>query len=104
MLTRQMQKIGKGIVLAGAVAGLTLMTPPTTAHAGGIGTGAAIGLGVLGGVLAGAAIASTPPVYGPPPAPAYYYPAQPYYEGYYAPPPTYYSTAQPYYGWGPYYK
>jgi len=100
----QVQKIGKGVVLAGAIAGLTLTTTPTTAHAGGIGAGAAIGLGVLGGVLAGAAIASTPPVYAAPSAPGYYYPTQPYYQGYYAPPPTYYPTAQPYYGYDPYYR
>jgi hypothetical protein len=68
------------------------------------GAGAAIGLGILGGVIAGAAIASTtPPAYGyaPPPASPYYYPPQPY-QGYYAPAPTYYDASQPYYGWSPY--
>ena len=57
-------QIGKGAALAGAIAALSLTTP-TPAHAGGNGVGAAIGLGILGGVLAGAAIASTtPPAYG----------------------------------------
>jgi len=96
-------QIGKGVALAGAIAALSLTTP-TSAHAGGNGVGAAIGLGILGGVLAGAAIASTtPPAYGYGPAPGYYYPAQPY-QGYYAPAPTYYDASQPYYGWSPYYR
>jgi hypothetical protein len=97
-------RTGTGIVVAGAIAALSLATMPTSAHARGVGPGAAIGLGVLGGVLAGAAIASSvPPVYGAPPAPAYdyYYPAQPW-QGYYAPAPAYYPAAQPYYGWTPY--
>ena len=94
-------QIGKGVALAGAIAGLTLAAP-TPAHAG---NGAAIGLGILGGVIAGAAIASTTaPVYGygPPPASAYYY-AQPY-QSYYGPSATdYYPGTQPYYyGWNPY--
>jgi hypothetical protein len=95
-------QIGKGVALAGAVAALSLTTP-APAHAGGNGVGAAIGLGILGGVIAGAAIASTPPAYGygPPPAAAYYYPPQPY-QGYYGPAPTYYDASQPYYGWTPY--
>jgi hypothetical protein len=96
-------KIGKGMVLAGVIAALSLTTIPTTAQAGGVGAGAAIGLGVLGGVLAGAAIASTtPPVYAPAPAPVYEYPPQPW-QGYYST-PTYYPAAQPYYGWSPYYR
>src|SRR5438105_6198478 len=56
-------QIGKGVALAGAVGALLLATP-VPAHAGGNGVGAAIGLGILGGVIAGAAIASTPPAYG----------------------------------------
>ena len=95
-------QIGKSAALAGAIAALSLTTP-TSAHAGGNGVGAAIGLGILGGVIAGAAIASTPPAYGYGPAPAYYYPPQPY-QGYYAPAPTYYDASQPYYGWSPYYR
>ena len=64
------KQFGKGAVLAAAIAALSLTAIPTTAHArGGVGTGAAIGLGLLGGVLAGAAIASSaPPVYAAPPA------------------------------------
>jgi hypothetical protein len=98
-------QIGKGAALAGAIAAL-LLTAPTPAHAGGNGVGEAIGLGILGGVIAGAAIASTnPPAYGygPAPAPGYYYPAQPY-QGYYGPAPTYYDASQPYYGSWPYYR
>lgn len=96
-------QIGKGVALAGAVGALSLTTP-IPAHAGN-GAGAAIGLGILGGVIAGAAIAnSTPPAYayGPPPASAYYNP-QPY-PSYYGPSPTdYYPASQPYYyGWNPY--
>ena len=90
--------------MAGAIAALSL-TAPTPAHAGN-GVGAAIGLGILGGVIAGTAIAnSAQPAYGYgyAPAPAYDYPPQPY-QGYYAPAPTYYDAAQPYYGWSPYYR
>jgi hypothetical protein len=95
-------QIGKGVVLAGAVAALAF-TAPTPAHAGN-GVGAAIGLGILGGVIAGAAIANSPqPAYGYGPAPGYYYAPQPY-QGYYAPAPTYYDASQPYYGWSPYYR
>jgi hypothetical protein len=87
-------QIGKGVALAGAIAALSLTTP-TSAYAGGNGVGAAIGLGILGGVIAGAVIAnSTQPAYGYgygygygyAPAPAYDYPPQPY-QGYYAPAP-----------------
>src|SRR5437667_7659465 len=97
------KQIGKGLVLASAIAALSLTAMPSTAHAGN-GVGAAIGLGILGGVIAGAAIASSvPPVYGAPPPPAYDYPPQPQpYQGYYAPAPTYYDASQPYYGWTPY--
>src|SRR6516164_1975748 len=98
-------QIGKGAALVGALAAVTLSTAPSIAYAGN-GNGAAIGLGILGGVIAGAAIASTtPPAYAYPPAPVYSYPPQPY-AGYYnySPAPTYYSAAQPYYGWGPYYR
>ena len=56
-------QIGKGAALAGAIAALSLTTP-TPAHAGN-GVGAAIGLGILGGVIAGAAIANSgQPAYG----------------------------------------
>src|SRR5437773_4261198 len=89
-------QIGKGAVLAGAIAALSLTTP-TPAHAGGADVGAAIGLGILGGVIAGAAVASSaPPYYGPSPhdyPPQYYYQPAP---GYYGPPaPGYYSQPAP---------
>ena len=100
-ISSRLGQIGKGAALAGAIAALSL-TAPTPAHAGG--NGAAIGLGILGGVIAGAAIAnSTQPAYGYGPTPAYGYPPQPY-QGYYAPAPTYYDASQPYYGWSPYYR
>jgi hypothetical protein len=96
------KQIGKGVVLAGAIAAVSLTTMPTTAKAGGNGVGAAIGLGVLGGVLAGAAIASSvPPVYAEPPYPAYGYAPQAW-PGYYNTAPAYYPTQQPYYGYTPY--
>jgi hypothetical protein len=89
------KRAARGAVVAGAIAGLSLTAIPTTARAGGPGVGAAIGLGILGGVLAGAAIASTAPVYAAP-SPYYYYP-----NGYYGPAQGYYSAPQPYYGSGP---
>ena len=95
------KQIGQSLVVAGALAALPLTTAPTTAFAKGPGVGAAIGLGILGGAIAGAAIASSaPPAYYVAP-PAYYYPPQ----GYYVPPPNY--PMQPYYGsasywYGPY--
>jgi hypothetical protein len=97
-------KLGRGVVVAGTLAAGSLTAIPTTARAGGPGTDAAIGLGILGGVLAGAAIAATaPPVYAAPPS--YYYPQQGFYynsaPGYYYAPQTYYgSTAYSY----PYYN
>ena len=96
------KQIGQSLVVVGALAALPLTTAPTAAYAKGPGVGAAIGLGILGGAIAGAAIASSPPAayYAPPPA--YYYPPQ----GYYLPSSPYYVT-QPYYGptwygYGPY--
>jgi hypothetical protein len=90
-------QIGRGVVMAGALAALTLTTAPTAAHADGPGVGAAIGLGILGGVIAGAAVASSQqPFYGPPSP--YDYPPQYYYQ----PAPGYYSAPWPYYGPAPY--
>jgi hypothetical protein len=95
------KQIGRGVVIAGALAALSLTTVPTVAHANGSGVGAAIGLGILGGAIAGAAIAnSTPPAYAVPPASYYYYPPAGYY------PPSWADyPAQPYYAptWYPYY-
>jgi hypothetical protein len=86
-------RAARGAIAAAAIAAFSLTAMPTTARAGNPGIGAAIGLGILGGALAGAAIASTaPPVYAAP-SPYYYYP-----DGYYAPAPGYYPAPQPYYG------
>ena len=71
------------------------LTSPGTAYAK-HGEGAAIALGIIGGALAGAAIASStapayyaaPPVYSVAPAPVYSY----------APPPAAYYAPVPYYG------
>jgi hypothetical protein len=88
------KQIGRGVVFAGTVTALSLTTMPMAAQANGPGVGAAIGLGILGGAIAGAAIASSvPPVYAVPPA--YYYPP-----GYYPAPVVY--PAQPYYTPAPY--
>ncbi len=87
------KQVGGSVVVVAALAALPLTTAPTAAYAKGPGVGAAIGLGILGGVIAGAAVASSaPPAYDVPP-PAYYYPPQ----GYYLPSPPNYGT-QPYYG------
>jgi hypothetical protein len=96
----RVSKLGRGLAMAGALAAVSLTAMPTTADAGGSGTGAAIGLGILGGVIAGTAIAAaTSPVYAAPPS-NYYYPQQGYY--YNAPAPIYYIPGQPYYGPAPY--
>jgi hypothetical protein len=89
----RVKQIGRGVVIAGAATALCLTTMPT-ARANGPGVGAAIGLGILGGALAGAAIASSAPwAYPVPPAPGYYYPPPPAAVGY---------PAQFYYGPAPY--
>jgi len=88
-----LKKTLHGAVVAGAIAALSLTAltaTPSTAEAHGPGVGAAIGLGILGGALAGAAIASSaPPVYAAPSP--YYYPNGYYY----GTAPAYYT--QPYY-------
>jgi hypothetical protein len=84
------KQIGRSVFVAGAVSALSLTAMPIAAHANGPGVGAAIGLGILGGAIAGAAIASSaPPVYAAPPAPVYYYPPAPvvYPAPYYTPAP-----------------
>jgi hypothetical protein len=103
-LTDRAARIGRVVVVAGVVAATAVSVVPRTAHAGS-GNGAAIGLGILGGVIAGAAIAATTPaVYAAPPysysyPPGYYYNAAPGY--YYSPSPYYNSPA----GYGyPYYN
>ncbi len=98
------RKLATGAIAAATVAGLALTTTPAALAGNGHGNaGAAIGLGILGGVIAGAAIASTiPPAYGAPP-PAYYYPQPGYYYS-----PSYYGAPQPYngspYGYYPQYN
>jgi hypothetical protein len=95
----------RGVVaLAFAVAAVSL-TLPDTAYAR-HGNGAAIALGILGGALAGAAIASAAPGYYYAAPPSYYYPYTPqaYSPGYYyAPPAPAYYAPSPYYGPQPYY-
>ncbi len=99
-LIARLKKLGRGTAMAAALAGLSMTAAPSLARADGPGVGAAIGLGILGGVIAGAAIAATtPPVYAAPPS-YYYYPQQGYY--YNAPAPAYYNPPQPYYGSAPY--
>jgi hypothetical protein len=93
LITRAKQ-LGRGVAVAGMLAAVALTAAPATARAHGPGAGAAIGLGILGGVIAGAAIAAAaPPVYAAPPS---YYPQGYYYN---SPGPSYYYNApQPYYG------
>ena len=86
-----LKRAARGAVVAGTIAALSLTAVPITAHAGGPGVGAAIGLGVLGGVLAGAAITSTAPVYAAPSPYSYYS------DGSYGTAPAYYSAPQTYY-------
>src|SRR5271170_4014080 len=100
LVITHVKQLGRGVAVAGMLAAVVLPAVPTTARAHGPGTGAAIGLGILGGVIAGAAIAATtPPVYAAPPS-YYYYPQQGYY--YNTPAPSYYdapyNAPQPYYG------
>jgi hypothetical protein len=89
------KRAARSALFAAAIAGMSLTAIPTTARASDPGVGAAIGLGILGGVLAGAAIASTAPVYTAPSS-YYYYP-----NGYYAPAPGYYYAPQSDYGQAP---
>lgn len=89
------KQTGRGLAIATAlVVALSVTASPNPAVARD--NGAAIGLGILGGAVAGAAIASTVNPY--PPAPAYYYPPAPAY--YYPPAPAYY----PRNCWDPYYR
>jgi len=100
------RQTGRGLTAVAAVVAALSLASPQAAHAK-HGNGAAIALGILGGALAGAAIASaTPPGYYAAP-PAYYYPYAPQVYAtppgyYYTPPATYYSPPA-YYGSGYYY-
>jgi hypothetical protein len=70
------RRIGRGLMVLALAVSVGSLTSPGTAYAK-HGNGAAIALGILGGALAGAAIASsTPPGYYAPP-PAYYCPPAP---------------------------
>jgi hypothetical protein len=97
---------GRSFAAVAAVVATVSLALPQPAHAK-HGNGAAIALGILGGALAGAAIASTaaPGYYAAPPA--YYYPYAPQVYAtppayYYTPPATYYGPPA-YYGSGYYY-
>ena len=104
------RRIGRGLMVLTLAVSVGALTSPGAAYAK-HGNGAAIALGILGGALAGAAIASssppgyyaTPPTYYPPYAPPVYsaVPA-PVYS--YAPPPPAYYAPVPYYGPGFYYS
>jgi hypothetical protein len=98
------RRIARGLVVLTLAVSVASLTSPGTAYAK-HGNGAAIALGILGGTLAGAAIASSPaPGYYAAP-PAYYHPyAPPVYSVApapvysYAPPPAAYYAPVPYYG------
>jgi hypothetical protein len=98
------RRIARSLAVLMLTVSVASLTSPGTAYAK-HGNGAAVALGILGGALAGAAIASspTPGYYAAPPA--YFYPyAPPVYSVAPAPvysnappPPVYYAPA-PYYG------
>ena len=95
------RRIGRGLMVLTLAVSVGSLTSPGTADAK-HGNGAAIALGILGGALAGAAIASSPGYAAPP---AYYYPpAPPVYPVapapvyFYVPPPAAYYAPVPYYG------
>ena len=97
MISFPKQTIGRGLAVAALLVAVSVTAAQSPASARD--NGAAIGLGIFGGAVAGAAIASTAnpynnPYYYAPPAPAYYYPPapayyprscwDPYYQRYYA--------------------
>ena len=104
------RRIGRVLMVLAFAVTAGSVTSAGTAHAK-HGDGAAIALGIIGGTLAGAAIASsTPPGYFAAP-PTYYYPyAPPVYSVapapvyFYAPPPAAYYAPVPYYVPGYYYS
>lgn len=90
-----MRRIATLLAAPAIVVALTASVAPNTAYAK-HGHGAGVALGIIGGVLAGAAIASSQPAYA---APSAYY-DQPYgYYGYTAPQAYYRSPG--YYGYDP---
>jgi hypothetical protein len=98
------RRIGRGLRVLTLAVSVGALASPGTAYAK-HGNGAASVLRILGGALAGAAIASsTPPGYYAAPPAYYYLPAPPVYSvgpapvySYVPPPPAYYAPA-PYYG------
>jgi len=99
------KRTGRGLAALGFGVAAVSLSSPETAYAR-HNNGAAIALGVIGGAIAGAAIASAtaPGYYAVPPA--YYYPYAPqvYSPGYYyAPPAAAYYAGAPYYGPQSYY-
>ena len=93
-------KTGRKLAIAAAIlAAIGLTTVPRLADAGGIGPGAAVGIGL--GAFALGSVLANPYYYNP-----YYYPYG--YYGYYPPAPAYYPPAA-YYPpprscWNPYYR
>lgn len=89
---------------AAAVAALLVTTVAPNAAYAKHGNGAGIALGILGGVLAGAAIASSQLGYAASPYSYYYQQPQVYYSppAYYEPPAAYYYQQPSYYQAAPY--
>ena len=84
------ERTGRGLAVGAAIlAAVGLTTVPRPAHAGGIGPGAAVGLGLGAFALGSAVGAASNPYYNP-----YYYP---YGYGYYSPPAAAYYPSTPYY-------
>jgi len=98
-------RAGRGLAALGFAVAAVSLSSPETAYAR-HNNGAAIALGVIGGAIAGAAIASAtaPGYYAAPPGYYYPYARQVYSPGYYyAPPAAAYYGGAPYYGPQSYY-
>ena len=91
MRARSLVTHGGAVAAIAATLGVTAV--PNAAYAR-HGDGAGIALGIIGGMLAGAAIASSQPGYAAPPIYYYQQPAQVYYapSPYYEPPTAYYAA------------
>jgi hypothetical protein len=100
-INRFFGKTGRGLAVAAAtLAVIGSTTIPRPANAGGIGPGAAVGLG-LGAFALGSVLANPYNYYNP-----YYYPYGYYGYGYYPPAPAYYPSTPynpPARCWSPYY-
>lgn len=100
MISRHRLGRSRCLVIAAAVlSAIGLMTTPKAADAGGVSTGAAVGIGL--GAFALGTMAGARPYYGAPYYGPYGYYAAPAY--YYPPPPAYYPYA-PRSCWDPYYQ